>query len=162
MALCLLLALRDLGLPLPVAAVAMSPYTDLTCSGESQRTRRRQCISPVHMSQVCAAHYAGTHDPRDPWMSPLFGDLHGLPPLYISVGDYEVLLDDSTRFAAKAKSAGVDVTLKVGPCMTHCYPLMAPLFPEATAAMQEMCAFIQKHAEVKTVQAPEVLEMATL
>jgi acetyl esterase/lipase len=61
------------------------------------------------------------------------------------VGDYDTMLDDSTRFAAKAKVAGVDITLVVAPKMVHCYPLMAPMFPEATQALHEVCNFIKKH-----------------
>jgi monoterpene epsilon-lactone hydrolase len=141
-----MLALRDQGLPLPAAAVAMSPMTDLKLTGESHRTKANVCLSPPGMSVVCSKYYAGENDPTLPWMSPLYGDLHGLPPLLIYVGEYETLLDDSTRFAAKAQAAGVEVTLRVGEGMVHCYPLMAPLFPEATQALEEICAFIQMHA----------------
>jgi len=145
--LCLatLLALRDQEIPLPVAAVALSPWTDLKLTGDSYQTRRKVCISPPGMSQVCSKYYYGDHDPMEPWISPLYGDLRGLPPLYINVGDYETMLDDSTRFAAKAKEAGVDTTLLVGPKMIHCYPLMAPMFPEATQALNDACDFIKKH-----------------
>lgn len=145
--LCLatLLALRDQGFPLPVAAVALSPWTDLKLTGDSYRTKRDVCISPPGMSQVCSKYYVGDHDPTEPWISPLYGDLHGLPPLYIDVGDYDTMRDDSTRFAAKAREAGVDTTLVVEPKMVHCYPLMAPMFPEATRALHEVCNFIQKH-----------------
>jgi len=143
--LCLttLLAIRDQGLPLPVAGVALSPWTDLKLTGESYRTKTNVCISPEGMNVVCSKYYVGDHDPTEPWISPLYGDLHGLPPLYINVGDYETMRDDSTRFAAKAKAAGVDTTLVVGEKMVHCYPLMAPLFPEATQALNEICAFIR-------------------
>jgi epsilon-lactone hydrolase len=145
--LCLatLLALRDQGFPLPVAAVALSPWTDLKLTGDSYRTKANVCISPPGMSQVCSKYYVGDHDPTEPWISPLYGDLHGLPPLYINVGEYETMLDDSTRFAAKAKEAGVDTTLVVGPKMIHVYPLMAPMFPEATEALENVCIFIKKH-----------------
>lgn len=145
--LCLatLLAIRDLGIALPAAAVALSPWTDLTCSGESYRTKAKVCISPRGMSAVCSKYYAGDHDPCLPWISPLYGDLRGLPPLMIFVGDHETMRDDSIRFAEKAKAAGVDVSLKVGEGMVHCYPLFAPLFPEATEAMDEICAFIKTH-----------------
>lgn len=145
--LCLatLLALRDQGTPLPVAGVSISPYTDLTLSSESHRTRVKECLSPPGMAVVCSAHYAGSRDRREPYMSPLFGDLHGLPPLLIFVGDYETMRDDATRFAAKAQAAGVDVTLRVGETMVHCYPLLAPMFPEATEAMEEMCEFTKAH-----------------
>jgi acetyl esterase/lipase len=144
--LCLatLLALRDQGLPLPAGAVALSPWTDLKLTGESYRTRRDVCISPPGMSRVCSQYYVGEHDPTEPWISPLYGDLHGLPPLYINVGDYETMRDDSTRFAAKAQAAGVDVTLVVGAKMIHCYPLMAGMFPEADRALQEVCRFIRR------------------
>ena len=143
--LCLatLLAVRDESLPLPVAGVALSPWTDLKLTGDSYRTRAKVCISPPGMSQVCSKYYYGDHDPTEPWISPLYGDLHGLPPLFIIVGDYETMRDDSTRFAAKAKAAGVDTTLVVGKKMIHCYPLMAPMFPEATQALNEVCDFIK-------------------
>jgi acetyl esterase/lipase len=128
--------------------VALSPWTDLKLTGDSYRTQANVCISPPGMAVICSKYYVGEHDAAEPWISPLYGDLHGLPPLFISVGEYETLLDDSTRFAAKAKAAGVDVTLVVGKKMIHCYPLMAPIFPEATQALNEICAFIKKRLEV--------------
>ena len=148
LALAALLAIRDQGLPLPAGGVALSPWTDLTLSGESYRTRARVCISPPGMAQVCSRYYAGENDLTNPWISPLFGDLHGLPPLFINVGDYETMRDDSTRFAEKAKAAGVDVTLVVGEKMIHCYPLLAPMFPEATQAMAQIAAFIRARLRV--------------
>ncbi len=143
--LCLatLLALRDKGMPLPAAAVAMSPWTDLALTGDSYRTKLNTSIDPPGMSVVCSKYYCADHDPRSPEISPLYADLRGLPPLFISVGTNETMLDDSTRLAEKAKAAGVDVTLLIGEGMVHCYPLMAPLFPEATAALGEMCTFIR-------------------
>jgi epsilon-lactone hydrolase len=143
--LAMLLAIRDHGLPLPAGAVALSPWTDLKLTGESYRTKAKVCVSPPGMSVVCSKYYVGNHDPADPYISPLYGDLHGLPPLYVNVGDYETMRDDSTRFAAKAKAAGVDTTLVVGKKMIHCYPLMAGMFPEATQALDEVCGFIKKH-----------------
>lgn len=92
---------------------------------------------------VCSKYYVGDHDPEDPWVSPLYGDLEDLPPIFINVGEYETMLDDSTQFAEKAKAAGVDITLRVGEKMVHCYPLLAPLFPEATQAMNEIRDFIR-------------------
>jgi acetyl esterase/lipase len=95
------------------------------------------------MSMVCSKYYVGENNPRLPGISPLYGDLHGLPPLFLSVGTYETMLDDSLRFAEKAQAAGVEVTLRVGEEMIHCFPVMAPLFPEATEALNEICAFIR-------------------
>jgi len=145
--LCLatLLAIRDKGLPLPSGAVVLSPWTDLALTGESHRTKARVCLSPEGMAAVCTKYYVGDYDPRLPWISPLYGELHDLPPLLIYVGGYETLLDDSTRFAAKASAAGVDVTLRVGEGMIHCYPLLTPLIPEAVQAMEEISTFIKTH-----------------
>jgi len=148
--LCLatLLALRDQNIPLPSAAVAISPWTDLALTGESYKTKLDVSIDPPGMSTVCSKYYVGENDPRHPWISPLYGDLHGLPPLFICVGTYETMLDDSIRFAEKAKIAGVDVTLSVWDAMVHCFPLMAPLFPEARQALNELCIFIQQRLRV--------------
>ena len=145
--LCLatLLALRDQDIPLPAAAVALSPWTDLKCTGESYRTKARVCLAPVGMSTVCSKYYAGDHDPELPWISPLYGDLHGLPPSLIYVGDDETMRDDSIRYAEKAKSSGVEVTFKVWEGMVHCFPLFFPLFPEAKQAMDEICVLIKTH-----------------
>lgn len=156
--LCLatLIALRDQGIPLPAAAVALSPWTDLKCTGESLRTKAKvDLLSWAESWTVFSKYYAGENDPGLPWISPLYGDLHGLPPILIYVGENEVLLDDSTRFAEKAKAAGVDVTLKIGQGMFHCYPVCAPLFPEARQAMAEICAFIKTHLSPEA--APEAV-----
>ncbi len=140
-----LLALRDQGVPLPAAAVALSPLTDCAFTGESHRTKARVCLSPPGMNAVCSHYYLAGQDPRLPYISPLYGDLHGLPPLYICVGDDETLRDDSTRFAAKAAASGVDVTLEVKKGMVHCYPILPPFIPESGQAMLEIGAFIKAH-----------------
>ena len=145
--LCLaaLVALRDRGVALPSAAVALSPWTDLACSGDSYRTNAGRCLSPKGTWTAFSAHYAAGRDPADPLISPLYADLRGLPPLLLFAGSDEILLDDSIRFAERAREAGVDVALRIGKGLFHCYPVCAPLFPEATQAMAEICAFIREH-----------------
>jgi acetyl esterase/lipase len=83
-----------------------------------------------------------------PWISPLYGDLHGLPPLLVYAGENETLRDDSVRFFKRAQAAGVQARLEVGEGMCHCYPACAPLFPEATLAMADICAFIKQNLAV--------------
>lgn len=144
--LCLaaLLALKDKGLPLPSAAVVLSPWTDLANTGDSWKTNAEVDTLCWKEAQIIfSKYYVADNDPELPWISPLYGDLHGLPPILIYVGGDELLRDDSTRFARKAKNAGVDVTLHIGEGMFHCYPACAPLFPEATQAMDEISAFIR-------------------
>lgn len=146
--LCLasLLAIRDRGLPLPAAAVAQSPWTDLTNSGESLITNvKRDALTWRESWTIFSKYYAGDNDPKLPYISPLFGELTGLPPLLIYVGGDELLRDDSTRFVQKAKEARVDVTLIVGNGMFHCYPVCSPMFPEAKQAMEHICEFVRKH-----------------
>lgn len=137
-----LLALRDKAVPLPAGAVAMSPVTDHTCSSESYRTKAQVCLSPAGMGPACARHYAGDSDLRLPYISPLYGDLQGLPPLLLYAGGDETLRDDSVGFAAKAQADGVELRLQIGEGLFHCYPAMAPLFPEARRAMDDICTFI--------------------
>lgn len=145
--LCLsaLVALRDAGDPSPAAAFALSPWADLTNSSESVRTNRvKDGLSWTGSQEVFAKYYAGENDPRHPHISPVYADLHGLPPLRLYAGGDETLRDDSVRFAEKAQADGVDVRLTVGEGLFHCYPAVAPLIPEATQAMAEICTFIQE------------------
>lgn len=140
-----LLALKDQGSQTPSAAVALSPFTDFKLTGESHITKAKVCLSPEGTAKAFGKHYAGDHDLDLPYISPLYGDLHGLPPILIYAGEDETLRDDSIMFAEKAKKAGVDVTLRVGKGLFHCYPAMAPLFPEAKHALEHICTFINRH-----------------
>lgn len=138
-----LLALKDQGDPLPAAAVALSPWTDLKCTGDSITTKRDvDVFTPDGAWTLFSQSYVGENDPGLPLISPLYGDLSGLPPILIYAGDHDVLFDDSTRFVTKAQAAGVDATLHVGEGLFHCYPACGSLFPEAQQAMTEICAFL--------------------
>lgn len=143
--LALLLALKEQGIALPTAAVSISPWTDLTCSGDSYRTKHSVSVAPMNSWNVFSKHYVGSNRANDPLISPLFGDLKGLPPLLINSGADDELFDDGEKFAQKAKAAGIDVTFRKGTGQVHCYPLLAPMFPEATEAMNEIVDFIQKN-----------------
>lgn len=139
-----LLALKDEDLPLPAAAFALSPWTDLAATGESLRTRARQdpWFEPEGVS-VVATHYLGDSSPTHPLISPLYGEMSGLPPLLIHVGDYEILRDDSVRLAEKARAAGVDVTLRVWEGMWHVFQTLAARVPEARQSVDEVGAWVQ-------------------
>jgi acetyl esterase/lipase len=84
----------------------------------------------------------------NPLISPLFGNLVGLPSIFINSGAYDELFDDGEKFYLKAREAGVDVTFREGIGQVHCYPLLAPMFPEATEAMNEIVRFIQHYLKV--------------
>jgi epsilon-lactone hydrolase len=131
-----LIALRDAGTPLPAAAVPLSPWTDMEGTGESMTSRAEHdpLITEVNLKKT-ADLFLGGKDARDPLASPLHADPTGLPPMLIQVGDHEVLLDDSVRFADRAKSAGVDCTLEVWPEMIHVFQMGAGNVPEADQAV---------------------------
>ena len=144
LALATALKIRDEGLPLPAAIVPLSPWTDMAGTGASMKTRVAvdMIVSPLGIAQLSRVFLGGT-DARDPYASPLYADLAGLPPIYIQVGDEEVLLDDSVRFADKARQAGVDVTLEVFPEMQHVFQIAAGGMPEADAAIVKIGAWLK-------------------
>jgi acetyl esterase/lipase len=144
LALALMLALRDSGLPLPAAAALFSPWTDLTCSGDSVRSNDRRCAMLTGSGMLLAAgDYLASADPRNPLASPLFGDLRGLPPLLLHVGRNEVLLDDSVRLADRARAAGVPVDLRVFPVVAHAWQLASKLVPEGRESLLSASAFLR-------------------
>lgn len=142
LALALLLALKSKGLAQPKAAVAISPWTDLSCSSPSYLTKNERSLAPLDSWIVFSKHYCGVNNPKNPLISPLFGDLTGLPPIFINAGTDDELFDDGERFYLKAKEAGVDARFKRGESMVHCYPLFSPIFREAKEAMDEIVEFV--------------------
>ncbi len=144
-ALATMARLRDTGQPMPSAAVLFSPWTDLTASGDSTRTRAAAdpMIDPNWLSTF-ADYYRGDVPADDAGVSPLFANQQGLPPTLIQVGDDEVLLDDSTRLAERMRAAGVDVELEVAPDLWHVYQAFAPMMPEAREALDKAARFLQQ------------------
>ena len=143
LAVAVLVALRDAGDALPAGAALISPWTDLTFSGDSHDTRlaldpmcSRTSLTPS------AEAYVGGADPAAPLISPAHADLSGLPPLLIHVGDHETLLDDSTMLAERARAVGVDVELEVAPEMIHVWHVFAGMVPESDVALAAMGAWI--------------------
>ncbi len=143
LSLAVMLALRARGAALPACAWLVSPWTDLTMSGASLADR--DAVDPLihagYLDSLATAYLAG-QDARDPLVSPLFADLAGLPPLLISVGSDETLLDDSLRLARAAALAHVDVALHVFPRMIHAFPLWEARLAEGRQALAEAGAFI--------------------
>lgn len=139
-----LLAIRDRGIAQPAAGVLISPWTDLTGSGDSMTSRA--AIDPmvggdglVNMSRA----YVPEADLKTPLASPLFANLKGLPPLLIHVGSHETLFDDSTRFDAAARSAGVDVTFEAWNGQVHVFQMFAWMVPEAKESIAKIGAFVK-------------------
>ena len=119
-----LLSLRDAGVPMPAAAVALSPITDFTLSGESMAGNDGKDVITLAEARQVASAYLGSADPGGAPQSPLAGDCGGLPPLLITCGDIEMLRDDAIRFAARAEAAGVAVDLELFEGMPHGFPVL--------------------------------------
>jgi len=139
-----LVALRDAGAATPGAGVCISPWMDLTLSGESMKTRGG--LDPLVSEEklaLMAAAYLAEGDAKHPTASPLFAELAGLPPMLLHVGTAEVLLDDSRRFAERARAAGVDLEIAIWDDMIHVWHAFGPLLPEARDAVAAIGAWLQ-------------------
>lgn len=142
--LSLLLDLKSAGLDMPKAAVVLSPWADLTHSGETMKSKKADdgSLTPEGL-QSGADQYLAGHSASDPRVSALFGDFSGLPPLLIEVGSDEILLSDSIRVADRAAQARVDVTLHAWPNMPHDWSLFAFMLSEGRDMISEVGAWIQ-------------------
>lgn len=149
--LLLLLELKRRGLPQPAGAICLSPYTDLTWSGESWATNTAFDYLPsTAQSQALRsmlASWLGGVEPTDARVSPLYADLAGIAPLLVLTGEVELLVDDSRRFVEAARAAGVDVTYVEAPDMVHVYPLVLPVSRRGMEAMALMADFVADRTE---------------
>ena len=143
MALCMYL--RDHDYELPCGIVAMSPWTDLTASGESYESNYEKdpLFGNTRDSLVYNRDYVGKHNAREPYISPLFGNFSDFPPMLIQVGDYEMLLSDSVSVAKKAREAGVKVRLSIYEGMFHVFQMAMLLMPESKRAWAEVGHFLE-------------------
>ncbi len=139
LALAALLRLRDEGTPLPAAAFAMSAYADATCSSERYRTQSEvDLLVSIESARVSWGFYlTGGADPRNPYVSPVFGEYTGLPPLLLQAGGAECLLGDSERVRDNAVAAGVEVELRTWPGLQHVFQVTAGNVPESDEALAE-------------------------
>jgi salicylate hydroxylase len=144
LAVALALALRTAGDPLPGAILAVAPFADLTLSGPSVRAfNGDDPAANRDLLTFMGASYFQGHEPTDPLVSPLFGDLTGLPPLFVTATQGECLLDDTKRLAERAEKAGVDVMLRLVEDSVHVYTIF-PFLPETRSTMDEVADWAQR------------------
>lgn len=140
---------RDKGVRLPVCVTAYAPCANVADPLPSRTKNEETDISVsgkaiLQLTEI----YAGGKDPRDPYISPAFGNYTGFPPLFLIVDDGEVLFDDSEQVAAAARKAGVDLTYQIKHGLFHTYEVLGDMFPEAKEAMRDTVTFIYKHMEL--------------
>lgn len=146
LALATALAIRDAKLPAPSSLVLLSPWVDLTLSGESHSSHKaRDPMLRRAWLEFGAQHYAKGEPNNAPGVSPLFGDLHGLPPMLIHAGSEEILLSDAEHLAGRAKKAGVQMQLKIFEGLWHDFHAHARALPESDQALAEIGVFLKSH-----------------
>jgi len=158
LSLATLLRLKDEGKPLPACATLLSPWTDLAATGNSLITNlKTDMMIPGDLIGESAKHYIGTNDVRLPYISPLYGDHRGLPPIYIQVSAAEVLLDDSLRLEKKLIEAGVPVVVDEWRGMAHVWQALGSILPEARAAIGDLGKFVRGHmrGQPRLIEAPQ-------
>lgn len=149
LAVAALLALRDAGTPMPSSAFLMSPWVDLTVSGET--IVGKQEVDPILTGEGLrwgVSNYTDGADPSAAYISPAFADLNGLPPMLIQVGSHEILLSDAVRLADRAAMSDVAVTLEVVPGVPHVFPAYAAVLDEGDAALSRAANFLKTHFAV--------------
>ncbi len=145
LALVLLQDIARAGLPAPRAAALISPITDLTGSGASLlQNRWRDPILPLSWGRRAIAAYLAGQDPAMPRISPLWGKLSGLPPVFVQVCESEILRDDGQRLVAEITAAGGQAVLRVWCDVPHVWHLMCGTVPEANAGVDEVAEFLKE------------------
>jgi acetyl esterase/lipase len=149
LAVAVTVAARDENLPMPSCVAAISPFADLTFSGESMELRK--LADPYvtrELLESMATEYLDGADPTDPRCSSVFADLHDLPPLLVQVGEDEILFDDAARIRDAAISAGVDTTFEPWARGIHVWPVyISAGLPESALAIEQLAAFVKLHAQ---------------
>lgn len=140
------LVLKERSGSLPAAVVCLSPWVDLALKGQSHTTKAKaEAMLQTDVLREWALCYADESNLINPLVSPVYGDFHGFPPLLIQVGSEEILLDDSIMLAEKARTDGVDVTLKVWDGMWHVWQALGDLIPENKKTFEEIGEFVSVH-----------------
>jgi acetyl esterase/lipase len=131
-------------LPFPAAIIGISPWLDMEANGWSlDSNKERSAVGSRESYRQIAGMLLKGHDPTDPFANPLYADLAGFPPIYLSAGSEEALLDNPQRLAEAARKAHVDVTLKIADVMQHVYEFMAGRAPEADEAIADMAIWLR-------------------
>ncbi len=147
----LLVALRDAGMPLPAGGLLFSPWVDLAFRGQSILHNASRDYLNERWLRDCASMYLHGAEVTTPLASPVYADLHGLPPLLIQVGTAEMLFDDATRLAQRATAAGTPVELELWENMVHVWQLLDGVEPNAGTAVHRAAHFMRRNAKFRTV-----------
>ncbi len=138
-------AAKEKGLPVPAATMSMSPWAGMDTSGSTYDTNaeKEALVSRETTMHLGSIFLGSANDPHNPLANPLYTDYSGFPPMFVTVGSCETLLDDSVRIVARAKKAGVDAQMKEAPGMQHVFQFLAGKAPEADQSIKEMAQWVR-------------------
>lgn len=147
-----LMQLRDKGVTMPAAMTLLAPWADLTLSGRSLLTNARKASlsNNIEMMMICRELYLQGHPPADPFASPVFADLAGLPPALIQVSSSDILLDDAVRVDEALHRGGTETEFRLYPPMPHGWQRLGALLPESRRALTEIGDFIDDRFGVRS------------
>lgn len=142
LALSLFLRLKLEQIAMPAGGICLCPWVDLSMKNESMHMNKgKDLLSPDHYARA-AEQYAGDKERNNPLLSPLYGDLTGLPPLFIQTGTHDLLYTEAMQLAERAENQGVQITLDTWPNMVHAFQMFAPQFPESQDAIERAGEFV--------------------
>ncbi len=154
LAFSVLLAIRNAGMAMPAACVAMSPWADLTLSGWSVlQNAKNDTAQSWELLFVSARHYLKRTNPADPYASPVFANFKDFPPIMVHAGSMEMLRDDASRLGDRAADAGVPVSVEIYDGMQHVFQAN-PYVPEARVSLQRLGQFIRAKTQVRSAEEP--------
>jgi acetyl esterase/lipase len=146
LAITTVLKLRELGEALPAATIAFSPWVDMENIGETMKTNAESdALVQRDLSANMAGLYLGEASATNPLANPLYADLTGFPPVFVSAGGAETLLDNATRFVERAQAAGVDTTYEEVAGQQHVYQFMAGRSADADRTITNVAAWLRPH-----------------
>lgn len=149
LALSALLVLKQSGLPMPSQIICITPVFDLAGKGPTYFTKAKEDPFQLADPLGVAKNYIGENNPTSPLLSPLYGELSGLPPILIHAAECDVFLSDATRFAEKARDCDVTVNIRIWDRMWHIFPMQENIVPESKQAMNEICSQISNISVLK-------------
>ncbi|AXI43494.1 alpha/beta hydrolase fold domain-containing protein [Sulfitobacter sp. SK011] len=136
------------GAALPGVVFGFSPLTDMTHSGESfQKNADCDVVLPAKRADRMGQMFLMQHPPEDPRVSPVFGKFEGAPPIWITVGDTEILHDDALSLAQVCQRDGVEVTLVEQHDLPHVWPIFHNILPEAKESLDSLAAWIRQQRD---------------
>lgn len=152
MSLALLFLIKERKLLLPSAVALLSPVTNCDFIEENKNINTFNSIPAL--KECLSSYLLKSADTKQPLVSPVYGDLNGLPDILVQVSEVETVFDDVITFVKKAKESRLNIELQTWADMPHDFQRFAPFLPQANDAIDKICNFLKKYQEKKVISFP--------